>query len=182
MSQQKKIYMLVGLLVFAGLVYWFENRDSGPSVSGGVVTAADLQFRPLDIQEPKLRLDQLARLRNLEYSGVHRNIFVEAPPPPPPSVAQQTAQQRMMGPMPPPPPPPLQVPAEFFGYASRPTPGKKVAFFTSGDDVLVVAEGDTFLNRFRLVHIGNDSADVEEISSGRHTMVPMVQPPPDQAQ
>jgi hypothetical protein len=181
MSQQKKIYFLAGLLVLAGLAYWYENRDSGPGVSGGVVTAADLQFHPLDIQEPRLRLDQLARLQKLEYSGVHRNIFVEAPPPPPPSV-QQVAQQRMVGPMPPPPPPPLQVPAEFFGYASRPTPGKKVAFFTSGDDVLVVAEGDIFLNRFRLVHIGNDSADVEEISSGRHASMPMVQPPPDQAQ
>ena len=41
------------------------------------------------------------------------------------------------------------------------------------------AEGDTFLNRFRLVHIGNDSADVEEISTGRHATVQMVQPPPE---
>jgi hypothetical protein len=28
-----------------------------------------------------------------------------------------------------------------------------------------------------LIHIGNDSADVEEISSGRHARVAMVQPP-----
>jgi hypothetical protein len=42
---------------------------------------------------------------------------------------------------------------------------------------LVVHEGDTFLGGFRLDRIGNDSADVEEISSGRHATVPLVQPP-----
>ncbi len=60
---------------------------------------------------------------------------------------------------------------------TRSASGRRVAFFTSGDDVLVVAEGDTFLGRFRLVHIGNDTADVEELGTGRHTTVPMVQPP-----
>jgi hypothetical protein len=71
----------------------------------------------------------------------------------------------------------LQIPAEFFGYAWRPHSEKRVAFFTSGDDVLIVHEGDTFLSRFRLDRVGTDSADVEDISSGRHATVPLVQPP-----
>ena len=54
---------------------------------------------------------------------------------------------------------------------------KRVAFFLNGDDVLVVQEGSVFMGRFRLDKIGNDSADVEEVSSGRHATVPMVQPP-----
>lgn len=54
--------------------------------------------------------------------------------------------------------------------------GKKVAFFTSGDDVLVVQEGSVFLNLYRLVEIGNDTALVQEISTGREATVPMVQP------
>jgi hypothetical protein len=33
------------------------------------------------------------------------------------------------------------------------------------------------MNRYRLDKIGNDSADVEETSSGRHATVQMVQPP-----
>jgi hypothetical protein len=41
----------------------------------------------------------------------------------------------------------------------------------------VFAEGDKFLNTFRLIHIGNESADVEEISSGRHATVQLVEPP-----
>lgn len=54
--------------------------------------------------------------------------------------------------------------------------GRRVGFFKFGEDVLVVPEGDTFLNRFRLVRIGNDSADVEQLSDGRHATVSMVQP------
>jgi hypothetical protein len=57
-----------------------------------------------------------------------------------------------------------------------PTSGKRLAFFLDGEEVLVVEEGSVFLNRFRLDKIGNDSADVEEISSGRHATVQMVQP------
>jgi hypothetical protein len=178
MSRRTEIYTLGGLLVLlVGLLY-FMNR--GSSSAGPSVVAADGKFQPLDVHEPELRLDLLAKLQTLEYSGTHRNIFIATPPPPPPSPLQQAAAVHpIVGPMPPPPPPPLQIPAELFGYELMPKSGKRVAFFTSGDDVLVVAEGDAFLNRFRLIHIGNDSADVVETSTGRHATVQMVQPPPE---
>jgi len=179
MSRRTELYMLGALLVLlVGLLY-FMNRGPSPGAPG--VVAADGKFQPLEVHEPQLRLDLLAKLQTLEYSGTHRNIFIATPPPPPTPVGQQPNQapRQIVGPMPPPPPPPLQVPAEFFGYESIPKSGKRVAFFTSGDDVLVVPEGDTFLSRFRLIHIGNDSADVEETSTGRHTTVQMVQPPPE---
>jgi hypothetical protein len=70
----------------------------------------------------------------------------------------------------------VTVPAQFFGYASMPASGKHVGFFLQGEDVLVVEEGSVFLSRFRLDKIGNDSADVEEVSSGRHATVQMTQP------
>ena len=180
MSQRTQIYIFVGLLLVAALTYFYEfDHTSVPGLPG--VLAADTRFEPLDVQEPSLRLAELERLRKLEYSGSHRNIFVAAPPPIPKPVGAAVVEVRpFVGPRPLPPPPPLQVPAEFFGYASQPRSGKRVAFFTSGDDVLVVAEGDKFLNTLRLVHIGNESADVEEIATGRHAAVPLVQPP-DQA-
>jgi hypothetical protein len=177
MSQRTQIYVLVGLVLVAGLAYFYEfGRSSVPGLSG--VLAADTKFEPLDVQEPDLRLAELERLRKLEYAGSHRNIFVAAPPPPPPSAvpAGPRKYEGDLYPQPPPPPPPVQVPAAFFGYASQPHTGKRIAFFTSGDDVLVVAEGDKFLNNFRLVHVGNESADVEEIASGRHATLPLVQP------
>ena len=176
MSRRTEIYLLAGLVVILAAILYFRNRSDVPGIAG--VFAADTKFVPLDVQEPQLRLNQLERLRKLEYSGSHRNIFVAAPPPVPKPVGQAAAAPPpFVGPMKPPPPPPLQVPGEFFGYAAQPKTGRKFAFIASGDDILVVAEGDTFLNSFRVVHIGNDSADVEEISTGRRATVPMTQPP-----
>jgi hypothetical protein len=178
MSRRTEIYVFVGLLVLLAVFGYrylpFGSQDAGlPKVP-----AADVKFQPLDIQEPQLRLDLLDKIRKMEYSGSHRNIFVVAPPPiPKPTAAALAAARPAVGPQLPPPPPPLQIPVEFFGYSSQPHGNRRVAFFTSGDDVLVVAEGGTFLNRFRLDRIDNDSADVEEISSGHHATVPMVQPP-----
>lgn len=177
MARRTELYVFAGLLMLlAGAAYYFFTSRSGGTGLPGVL-AADTKFQPLDVQEPALRMDLLEKIRKLEYTGSHRNIFVAAPPPPPKPVGQLAPVVRPIGPQPPPPPPPLQVPAEFFGYASEAHGGRRAAFFTSGDDVLVVSEGQTFLGRFRLDRINNDSADVEEISTGRHATLQMVQPP-----
>jgi hypothetical protein len=172
MRRRAELYLLGGLLVLLVALLYFTTRSQVPGLPG--ILDADTKLQPLDVQEPQLHLDLLEKIQKLQYSGSHRNIFV-AMAPPIPKAAERPAV--VAGPKLPPPPPSLQVPVTFFGYASHPRSGKRVAFFTSGDDVLVVAEGDTFLNRFRLVHIGDASADVEEISSGRHETLPMVQPP-----
>lgn len=180
MSRRNEIYVLFALLVMlAGALYYY-FAGHGQVTATPEVVAADTKFKPLDVQEPQLRLDLLAKLQKLEYAGSHRNIFVAEPPPPPQAQVQAAAAARFVGPQPPPPPPPVQVPGELFGYASEPSSGHRVAFFSEGDDVLVVAEGATFLGRFRLVHVTDASADVEEISTGRHATVPMAQPPAGQ--
>lgn len=180
MRGRRELYILGALLlalVGAGY-YFFAGHDSGTGLPG--VFAEDKKFEPLDIREPGLRMDLLERIQKLQYEGSHRNIFVTAPIPPPvkQGAAVAEAPHPFVGPQVPPPPPPVQVPAEFFGFAAPTNGGRRVAFFTSGEDVLVVAEGDTFLGRFRLDRINNDNADVEEVSSGRHATVPLVQPPP----
>jgi hypothetical protein len=175
MSQRAKLYLFIGLLAAAALLY-FVNRNDVTSVAA--VAGGDVKFTPLSVQEPQLRLDLLAKIRKLEYSGSHRNIFsaVALPPPPTPAEIAKAHKHGTTGPTPPPPPPPVSVPGQFFGYASSKS-GRHVAFFAEGEDILVVAEGDTFLSNYRLIHIGTDSADVEEISTGRHAQVPMLQPP-----
>jgi hypothetical protein len=175
-KQRMEISALVGLLVVGALVYFFNRSQIG----GGVPqVSADAKFNPLSVQEPQLRLDLLAKLQKEESLAAHRNIFNATPPPPELTPEQKKEQTRRYPTVPAPtPPPPVQVPGEFFGYAVRPAPsGTRFGFFKNGDDVLVVAEGDKFLSNYRLIHIGNDSADVEEISSGRHARVAMVQPP-----
>jgi hypothetical protein len=166
-------YILVALLIGA-IVAYFANRSQVSGITG--VLAANGNFTPLSVQEPQLRLDLLENLKK-DYPSSHRDIFNYGPAPTPTKTPEQIRlERRPVGPELPPPPPPVQVPGEFFGYATTPATGKRVAFFKQGDEVVVVAEGDTFLNNFRLIHIGNDSADVEQISDHRHATVPMIQP------
>lgn len=175
MASRLKIYGLFAILAILAYVV-YSNVISHSDVSGlPGVTAADAKFVPLDVQEPQLRIDLLAKIQKSEYSGSHRNIFVAAPPTQPALAAQQHGPV-FVGPRIPPPPPPLQVPGEFFGYALTPQTARRIAFFKNGDDVQLLAVGDTFLGNLRLIHIGDDSVDVQEISSGRHATVQMVQP------
>lgn len=186
-KSNKQLIVLVVLLVIAGVAYLFSRND----VPGfqGVSQADTSHFTPLDVQAPDLRLDLLAKIHNEEYTGSNRDIFSSTSPPPvsPNGPKSDDPNRRSMVtkragdpyPLPAPPPaplPPVRVPAEFFGTATRHS-GRKVAFFLDGEDVIVVAEGDPFLGNYRLIHIGNDSADVEEMSSGRHTTVPLEQAP-----
>ena len=189
MQQRKQIYVLAGLLLVLVAVVWMMHRGPVTRLTGRA--PADVRFQPLDIKEPELRHDLLAKLQKIEYTGSHRNIFVGAPPPPVMTDAQKEqllAQKRNseyqdQGPHLPQPPAPLDVSGiQLFGFVFNRDSGKRFAFFLNGEDVVIAAEGDTLLSRFRLLHIGDDSAEVEEISTGRHASVAMAQPPTDQGQ
>ncbi len=174
MSRRIQIYslaVLLGILVLVLVV----SRSHSPGISG--VLAAEGRFQPLNIQDPRLRLDLLERIQKQEYPGTHRNIFSAEPPPLPPTPAQMKAQEEQAN-QAASVPPPLVVPATFFGYAAEARSGSRLAFFQSGDDVLILGEGGILLGRFRLLKIGNDSAELEEISSGRRTTIPMAGPSP----
>jgi hypothetical protein len=178
MSKRTQTYVLVALLVvLIYVVYSFVfSKDTGSGLAG--VLASDTKFQPINVDEPHLRVDLLEKLKKDDYAGAHRNIFAFGPPPPPPMTLAEKArlEHKTYGPQVPPPPPPVNVGATLFGFASMPQSGRRVAFFLDGDDVPVVKEGAVFLNRFRPDKIGNDSADVEEISSQRHVTVQMTAP------
>jgi hypothetical protein len=59
------------------------------------------------------------------------------------------------------------LPAKFYGYGTVPNGTARRAFLTDGDEVYIVAEGDTFLSRYRILKIGNATIEFEEVSSGR---------------
>jgi hypothetical protein len=151
------------------------NRNSGGGIAG--VSTVSAGFLPLNVQDPELRLDMLDKIRKLEYSGAHRNIFSATPLPPVVSAAEKAAEQhRNQGPVQPPPPPPPSVPATFFGFVSNPTGANRLGFFQAGDDVYVVGEGSLLLTNFRLLKIGNDTAEFEEVSTGRKASLAITQP------
>lgn len=175
MSRRTQMYVLAGLVIVLAVVIVL-SRNRAPALAG---TAVNESFQPLNVPDPALRIDLLDQIHKQEYTGTHRNIFsVTAPPPPVPA----PGQPGYVPPAPPVPagPPPVVVPATFFGYAVTPRTGKRQAFFTNGDDVFIVDEGATLLNRFRLLKIGNSTADLEELASGRRTTVNMEQPPPSE--
>ena len=55
---------------------------------------------------------------------------------------------------------------KFFGYGTVPNSLSRRAFFTDGEDVYIVGEGEVLLNRFRILRIGNASLEYEDITTG----------------
>ena len=168
----------IELAVFAALILllgWIGYSYFGRGQQITSVLFANEKMEPLAIPDPTLRLDLLERVRKLEYKGTHRNIFTASLPPKPKPKAEAKAT--------PPPapvdtgPPPLQIPFRFYGYKEDPRTGRRLAFFTNGEDVFIAAEGDTIQKRFKLLKIGNQSAELEETASGRRSTLPLELPP-----
>lgn len=166
MKQKKEFAVLVVLLLTAGAI-WFFYFDHDKSVVTADVSSVVHNYKPLPVDNPQLHNDGVERARKTEYKSRGRNIFSRELPPPPPPV--QPKKQEPSGPkvdVPPPPPPPPTLPVKFFGYGTVPNGTVRLAFFSDGSDVYVVAEGELLLNRFRILRIGNANLEFEEISTG----------------
>ena len=172
-KKQNQAYLLVGLVVLLVVIFYWNRIGPG---GADTVVAGNVKFEPLKVEDPQLRLDLLDKVRDTEYKGSNHNIFSYAPPPPPKAAAKIQQAHVDVGPKLPPPPPPLTVPVTFFGFSVNPRTQRRLAFLSANDQVYIVGEGGTVLTNFRLVKIGNGSADFEEISTGRHATVPMTQP------
>ena len=175
MNRRMQILLLVGLVAVLGVVTY--NLFHSTDYAAPTLPAFNSAFSPLPVENPALRLDLLDRLKKFEYQGARRNIFNAALPPPPPPSAPIAAAAKPAVPAPPPGPPPLVVPATFFGFVTDARTGAKRAFFNDGDDVYVVAVGETLLGRFRLIQLGNNTAQVEETATGRTTTLTMQEEP-----
>ena len=118
--------------------------------------------------DPTLRLGLLASVEGVQYKGSGRNIFrgqEEAPIPKPVASALKT-------PAGPPPPPPINL--KFYGFASKPGESRKV-FLSQGEDIFIAAEGDIVNRRYRIVRIGVNSVEVEDLLDKRHQVLPLTQ-------
>jgi hypothetical protein len=175
MSKRTQSYVLGALLVILVIAY-FTSRNQAPVLPG--VFASDIKYQPLNVEDPALRLDLLEKIHKQEYEGRHRDIFSIGPPPLSPEEVKKIEASRKAAEVPTG-PPPLDVPATFYGYASNPQSGKRQAFFlaSNNEDVFIVSEGGTLMNRFKVVKIGNNTVELEEVSSRRRTTVTLEQPP-----
>lgn len=175
MSNRRKM-ILLGVL---GLVFLYAlYRGNRTSEIAPVVSSAD-DFRPIAVDNPALKLDLLDRLKKLQYGGSHRNIFSSvAPPPVAAAVPPPVTAPLPSTPAAPAGPAPLVIPATFYGYVTDAQTGMRRAFFMEGENVYVLAVGEVLLGRYRLVQIGNSSAELEEISTGRRATLTMEEPNP----
>jgi hypothetical protein len=166
MKQKKQLAVLAVLLLTAGAIWFLYFDRDRPIVTADAGSAAQ-NYQLLSVENPQLHTDRLKRARETEYQSTGRNIFSLTPPPPPPPPPPVHTEPPGGTSDPPPPPPPPTLPLKFFGYGTVPYGSARRAFFTDGEEVHVVAEGELLLNRFRILKVGNASLEFEEVSSGR---------------
>ena len=127
--------------------------------------------------DPTLDLRLLAETEQTKYTGSGRNIFVERVEIPQP-VAPVIKDLGPIGPpAPPPPPPPPPINLKFFGFANKPGEPKKV-FLSQGDDVFIAVEGDIVDRRYKVLHIGPASVEVEDVLYNNKQTIPLTQNSP----
>ncbi|HWZ34493.1 MAG TPA: hypothetical protein VNX18_24310 [Bryobacteraceae bacterium] len=140
--------------------------------------------------DPTIKLDLLAKVRNVSMeTGSRGSVFAfgkEPPPPPPPPGPKTTITPGSMpGANPPAPPdakpaPPSTptappIPLKFYGYSNTPRGGPKRAFFLDGEDINVVTENDVIKNRYKIVKIGVNSVVVEDMNFKSQQTLPLVE-------
>ncbi len=119
--------------------------------------------------DPTLRFDLLKASEDVTYKGNGRDIFRSQP-----DVAvipKPVTPDVKPGPAPPPPPPPIGL--KFYGFASR-KDGYKRIFLSKGEDIFVAKEGDIVDRRYKILHIGQNSVDVEDVLTNNHQTLPLV--------
>lgn len=163
MKQRKQIIALVILLLIAGGV-WLWNSRQNPTTAGASTIVSN--YSPINVENPAIRWWKLEKSRGTEYKGSGRNPFSAVPPPPPAPKVPKPGDKDYVPP-PPPPPPVAELPPnmKFFGYGTVPNGTARRAFLSDGDDVYIVAEGDTLLGHYRILKIGNATLEFEDISS-----------------
>ena len=127
--------------------------------------------------DPTLRLDLLKASEDVEYKGTGRNIFAtfqEPIPQPKQPVIKQAQGPHCPGDPGCPPPPPPPIPLKFYGFASKPGEPKKI-FLSSGEDVFVAAEGEIVNRRYRVLHIGVNSVEIEDVLQNNRQTIPLTQ-------
>jgi len=175
MNRNQQIIVLVVLVAVALAVWSFEWNKHTPAMQ----TARSIEnYKVLAVENPQIRWSELDRARKTEYKSNGRNPFsIIAPPTRQEQQAKRKQAEQIKNT--PPPPPPLPTEAKlppnlkYFGYGTVPAGTTRRAFFTDGDDVYVVTEGDTLLGRYRILKVGNASLEFQEISSGLHGTAPL---------
>jgi len=119
--------------------------------------------------DPTLRLDVLKSSEDVTYKGSGRDIFQSQPEPV--AIPKEVAKVINTGPPPPPPPPPI--PLKFYGFSGNKS-GPKQVFLSKGEDIFIAKEGQVIDRRYRILKIGPNSVEVEDVLTNNRQTLPLV--------
>jgi len=137
-----------------------KTAKTGAKKSGPVVLAQSL--------DPTLRLDLLKSSEDVSYQGSGRDIFQNQPEP----VKIPEPVKPVIDTTPPPPPPPPPIPLRFYGFSTNKT-GPKQVFLSKGDDIFVAKEGQIIDRRYKIIKIGPNSIEVEDMLTNNRQTLPL---------
>lgn len=222
-AEPKKLAILGGLLVIAGLAYYMSSgsdvppgakgttssRTTLPKAGDSTVDIAPInaprpttrsaprrgsdEFRPtlkvpddFDLREvdPTLNLAKLEQVRAVGQAGGRRSLFefYTPPPPPPPKTPPIVPTEpkpelpKAVAPSKPVTPPPPPIPVKFYGYAGKPGGTERRALFVDGEEIFIKAESELIRDRYKIVRINVNSAEVEDTVSKNRQTLPIVEP------
>jgi hypothetical protein len=190
-EDRNKVYAVIGLLVVAAFLFFRVFNSGGNSTvsaasapnaaltteSNAPASASRRGGQPPPNLDPSLRTSALKAVESQEYKGSGRNIFEYAqapipqpktdilkPPPPPPPCPPNC----------PPPPPPPPIPLKFYGFASRPGEPTRI-FLSEGEDIFIGGEGEIVNRRYKILHIGKTSVEIEDTLNNNRQTIPLTQ-------
>ena len=151
------------------------STNAGMGVAAGI--AATKMASTSSSLDPTLDESAMLRTENLVYSGTGRNIFsttytapVVIPTNMPKARPGAATVAVPTGPPLPPPPPPINL--KFFGTAIRAN-GLRQAFLLNGEDVYLAAAGDIVARKYKIVAIGANSIQVEDLQNANTQSLPL---------
>jgi hypothetical protein len=190
--------LVAGLLWF-GYVMWPQDK---PPASAAPVAAAHPSDRPTNTgrrpvgpankpplpDDPTIRLALLENSEDVKYPGARRNIFQGEDEASSQAVQDMGKARCKITPDAPGCPgydpckanpsaagcpgykPPIDL--KFYGFASRPGEPKKV-FLSQGEQIFVAKEGDVVARRYKVVKIGVNSVQIEDMPNNNTQTIPL---------
>ena len=176
-TQQGAAGAVLALGLVAAFYVWARSGTTSTASAAG--TAPPGPAGPVGTEPDLPRID-LGRLESPKArSGAGRRDLFDfgVPPTPPPTPPPSAIVATPVGPpLPPPPPTPTPLPPLTVRYvgAIEDKRGLKVAvFLTDKEEVLTGQAGQLVGNRFRIVRIGLESVDIQEVGSEQTRRIPL---------
>jgi hypothetical protein len=178
MVKRQQVRLGIGaaaLLLVAGY-FWMRPAAPAAPAAGGSAPAGGRRGAAKESRVPRIGLDRLTAAAPAEPS-VQRDLFGFGPEPtPPPTVAPPVAANEFPTPDPNATPTPIPLPPLNVKYIGslQTQKGLRVAFFQTEKKEIVTGQvGEVVMNRFKVVKIGYESADVQEVGAEQVRRLPL---------